>query len=167
MNATQIVIAGCITEDKRVLLVPTTSGWVLPYEKVHDATDVFEAYDALAAVVDRTARLVCRPQDRFEVPHRIDGYTAMLYCCDIGMPVETAQGCHYIQNAAQISLAPVMEQFLRPLLDILSILTDPVIKPNEYPDDVLPVEGIFLSDNGEAFYQETARGRYEHPRLRA
>lgn len=53
----------------------------------------------------------------------------------------------------------------RMLLDGFSILEEPRIGPNQVDEDFLPIEGIFLSDDGLCLVEEGLDGRKEWRRL--
>ncbi|MDB4978536.1 MAG: hydrolase [Candidatus Peribacteria bacterium] len=53
----------------------------------------------------------------------------------------------------------------RMVWDGLSLLEDPILGPNEAPEEYLPIEGVFVSDDGCFLIDETVEGQKKYPRL--
>lgn len=122
-----------------------------------------EEQDAVRRHVRVQTGYVVRWPEQVGGLHVVAGVPAKAYDCPITDGPAAAPG-DFLTMAEALPLLrdPVMR---RMALDAYSIAEEPALMPNELPEEFLPVEGIFLSDDGLRLVKEAEDGRREWRRL--
>lgn len=162
-----------ITEEKGILLSERQDdkGWNLAGGRVEEGESDF---DALIREVREETGLDIEPLEQVGPPHVFNEDTAVAYVCKIigghMIPTNEAKQHRYVDKDEIMTLTLVgpvgrLGRMGRMAWDGLSILEEPTVSPNEVPEDMLPIEGVFASDDGCLLVDETNESRKTWPRL--
>jgi 8-oxo-dGTP pyrophosphatase MutT (NUDIX family) len=159
--------------EKKLLLSERQDGkgWNLPGGRVEEGESDF---DALIREVREETGLDIEPLEQVGPLHVFNEDTAVAYVCTVTggqlIPTKEAKQHRYVDKEEIKTLTLVgpvgrLGRTGRMAWDGLSIMEEPTVGPNEVPEDMLPIEGLFASDDGCLLVDETNEGRKTWPRL--